>query len=240
MALEHGEWILHGRPWEDRRRVRTWQELIQRIDELGFLPLFKNEVEGFSVEEETFDLFWWTGDREQDPWEWRVLIARSGAVAYGKFFGQKAGFISRAWFPAFANYRRDGFDFDARWEDGLANIRHKKIMDCFAGQSEWGSLLLKRQAGFGGAGEKNFSGMLTQLQMQTYLVIRDFRQKVSRNGREYGMPVSVYTRPEDLWSYEEVTACYAEPPEQSRERVFAHVRSLYPAAAPEQLRRVLG
>lgn len=114
MALEHGEWILHGRPWEDRRRVRTWQELIQRIDELGFLPLFKNEVEGFSVEEETFDLFWWTGDREQDPWEWRVLIARSGAVAYGKFFGQKAGFISRAWFPAFANYRRDGYDFDAR------------------------------------------------------------------------------------------------------------------------------
>ena len=69
MALEHGEWILHGRSWEDRRRVRTWQELIQRIDELGFLPLFKNEVAGFSVEEETSDLFWWTGDREQDPWE---------------------------------------------------------------------------------------------------------------------------------------------------------------------------
>ena len=35
------------------------------------------------------------------------------------------------WLPAFANFRRDGYDFDARWDDGLANIRHKRIMDCF-------------------------------------------------------------------------------------------------------------
>ena len=57
--------------------------------------------------------------------------ARSGKVAYGKFFNKKAGFISLEWFPWFANFRRDGYDFDARWEDGLAGYRNKKIMDIF-------------------------------------------------------------------------------------------------------------
>ncbi len=95
MANENGEWIMHGLPWDNPLRIRTWQELINYINEVGFLPLFKNEVEGFSAEEHTSDLFWWSGDPEQDPWYWREIIARSRQVAYGKFFNKKAGFISR-------------------------------------------------------------------------------------------------------------------------------------------------
>ncbi|MFQ7451379.1 MAG: hypothetical protein ACLRNQ_07965 [Flavonifractor plautii] len=34
---------------------------------------------------------------------------------------------------------------------------------------------LKRQAGFGKGGEKNFEGTVTDLQMGGYLLIRDFR-----------------------------------------------------------------
>ena len=113
MAIENGEWIIRGMDWDDPARIQSWEELIRWIDEIGFLPLFKNEVDGFSAEENTADLYWWTGDPEQDPWEWRALIARSGRVAYGKFFGKRAGFISKAWFPHFANWRRDGYDFDS-------------------------------------------------------------------------------------------------------------------------------
>ena len=88
----------------------THHVLISDINEIGFLPFFKNEIEGFSVEEHTSNLYWWTGNKEQDSWEWRELIARSGEVAYGKFFHKKAGFISKKWFPYFAYYRRDGYD----------------------------------------------------------------------------------------------------------------------------------
>ena len=117
MAIESGEWIMRGMDWDNPARIQSWEELICWVDEIGFLPLFQNEIGGFSVEENTSDLYWWTGDPEQDPWEWRALIARSGQVAYGKFFGKRAGFISKAWFPHFANWRRDGYDFDSRWED---------------------------------------------------------------------------------------------------------------------------
>ena len=44
------------------------------------------------------------------------------------FLPKKAGFISQKWLPVFANYRRDGYDFDALFEDEKAPIKHKNIM----------------------------------------------------------------------------------------------------------------
>ena len=67
VAIESGAWIMRGLRWDDPCRIRSWQELIRWIDEVGFLPLFKNEIDGFSAEEHTSDLYWWSGDPEQDP-----------------------------------------------------------------------------------------------------------------------------------------------------------------------------
>ncbi len=240
MALENGEWIMRVLEWNNPLRVRTWKELISYVNEVGFLPLFAGDVPGFSVEEHVSDQFWWTGDPEQDPWEWRELIARSGEVVYGKFLDQKSVFISRDWFPVFANYRRDGYDFDARWDDELASMRQKKIMDRFADQEEWIGLELKRKAGFGKNGERNFSGIVTELQMETYLVIKDFRRKVNKHGGEYGMPVCVYSKPEDVWGSEIFRSAYKEDPHISGERIGKHLKVLWPSMDDGQLKKILG
>ena len=119
---------------------------------------------------------------------------------YGKFFGGKAGFVSLDCFPRFANVRRDGYDFDALYEDGKASIRCKKIMDCFALADELPSYELKNLAGFGKGGERNFEGTVAKLQQQAYLVIRAFRRRRNARGLEYGWPVAVYTPAERLVS----------------------------------------
>ena len=75
MSVENGEWIMHGLAWDDPYRIRSPKELVKWIKEVGFLPLFGNGVRGFSVEEHVSPDYWWTGDREQDPWEWREVIA---------------------------------------------------------------------------------------------------------------------------------------------------------------------
>ncbi|MGN0316278.1 MAG: hypothetical protein ACI4EG_16015 [Fusicatenibacter sp.] len=239
MAVENGEWIMHGMEWEDPYRIRSWRELINWIQEIGFLPLFKNEVVGFSAEEHVSNLYWWTGDKEQDPWEWREIIAETKEVAYGKFFHRKSGFVSLQWFPRFANYRRDGYDFDARWEDELLNIRCKKIMDIFETGKEYTGLELKRAAGFGKGGEKKFDGVITDLQMQTYLTIKEFRRKRNKKGEKYGMPVSVYVKPEELWGYEFIAAAYQEDPRESWQHIYNHVKQLYPNAEDGQIRKLL-
>ena len=109
MANENGEWIMRGLEWNNPYRIRSWKELVNWINEVGFLPLFANEVEGFSAEEHVSPDYWWTGIVKEDPWEWREVIARSHEVAYGKFFNKKAGFISKEWLPYFVNARRNGF-----------------------------------------------------------------------------------------------------------------------------------
>ncbi len=238
MAVENGVWIMHGLDWDDPSRIRSWQELVDYVNEVGFLPLFQNEAHGFSVEENVSDLFWWTGDPEQDPWEWRALIAHSGEVAYGKFFGGKAGFISREWFPHFANWRRDGYDFDSRWDEELASMRCKRIMDCFGLQEEWFSFALKQAAGFGKGGEKNFEGTVTQLQMQAYLLTRDFRRRINKKGFEYGWAISVYSTPEALWGYDHIASAYTARPEVSREKILAHIKSCFPDVTDGELTRV--
>ncbi|MCR5108603.1 MAG: hypothetical protein K6B28_10630, partial [Lachnospiraceae bacterium] len=141
MALEDGQWIMRGMEWNDPYRIRSYEELTNWIDEVGFLPLFANEVRGLSVEEHVSPDFWWTGEKEQDPWEWREIIASEHRVAYGKFFDQKAGFISVKWLPFFVNYRRNGYDFDARYEDGLASRREKMIMDILTDKDEDGDMI---------------------------------------------------------------------------------------------------
>lgn len=250
MASENGEWIMRGMDWNDPYRIRTWKELVKWIKEVGFLPLFANEVKGFSAEEHVSPNFWWTGDREQDPWEWREIIAASHEVAYGKFFGKKAGFISLEWLPYFANSRRSGYDFDARWEDGRASRREKKIMDFFIGEDEDGDSLfkeiqilstdLKKQAGFGKGGEKNYQGIITQLQMETYLVISDFRRRENKRGEEYGMAVSILLPPESIWGYDNVTAAYSESPKKSWERQINRVKELYPDTDDQSIIHLLG
>ena len=99
--------------------IKTKQDLVDAVERCGFLPLFENSIPGFSVEENVDPAIWFGS--EEGPWEWKGPVIRETGCAYGKFFEQKAAFISREWFPDFANYRRDGYDFDARYDDGLAD-----------------------------------------------------------------------------------------------------------------------
>ena len=46
MANEGGEWIMKGLEWDNPYRIRTPEELINYINQVGFLPLFANEVPG--------------------------------------------------------------------------------------------------------------------------------------------------------------------------------------------------
>ncbi len=224
---------MQGVDRDDPICLHTVDEAIEYIDKAGFLPLFKNDVPGFSLEERTAPESWWSGDIENDPWEWREIIARRG-VAYGKFFDKKAGFISKEWVPYFANFRRDGYDFDALWDDGRASAKQKKIMDLFMdelAEKEYFSNELKALAGFGKEGTKGFEGTIAGLQMQMYLVVCDFRQRRNKKGEGYGWPVAVYATPEHLFGYDHVTSAYREPPEESAKRIVKRIAEMWRSPA---------
>ena len=250
MAVEDGAWIMKGVDWNHPECIHTIEELEEYIGEVGFLPLFANDVEGFSVEEWTEPGCWWCENPEVDPWIWREIISGKRKIAYGKFFDKKAGYISLEWLPYFVNARRDGYDFDARWEDGRANRREKTIMDVYISEDEDGepifhdelilSTNLKKQCGFGKGGLKNYQGIVTGLMMQTYLVIVDFKRRVSKKGEAYGMPVSIMLPPETVWGYDLVTSAYSEKPSESWQRLYDHVKEMYEEADDSAIVKLIG
>ena len=76
MGNESGEWIMHGMKWDNPDCIHSVDEAIKYINEFGFLPLFKNDIDGFSLEERTVPEYWWSDNPEIDPWMWRAIIAR--------------------------------------------------------------------------------------------------------------------------------------------------------------------
>ena len=46
MAVEDGAWIMKGVDWNHPECIHSIEELEQYIGEVGFLPLFANDVEG--------------------------------------------------------------------------------------------------------------------------------------------------------------------------------------------------
>jgi hypothetical protein len=209
-------------------RIASCKDLKDLVKEIGFIPLFQNEIPGFSVMDITGWRYWWTGNEERDPWMWRMLLSKDPGIAYGKLFGGRAGFVSRKWLPLFASYRRDGYDFDARYEDGRASHKCRKIMKLFGKQASIPSFLIKSMAGFSKGGEKGFEGALTLLQMQTYLTVRSFTRKQSKSGDYYGWHVAVYSTSEDKFGYDRMTSAYGLGAARAREKVVKQLIKINP------------
>lgn len=154
-----------------------------------------------------------------------------------------AGDPAGEWLPVFANYWRDGYDFDARWADELASRRQKKIMDLFMGENSDQELFsneVKEQAGFGKGGEKNFEGTLTSLEMETYLVCRDFQQRKNKRGESYGWAIAVLAAPEHIFGRELVTAAYSEKPKDSLRKIMDRVKQVYLEASEREILSLVG
>ena len=217
--------------------IKTKEDLIDAVERCGFLPLFTNSIPGFSVEENADPSIWSGG--EEGPWEWKGPVIRETGCAYGKFFEQKAVFISQAWFPDFANYRRDGYDFDARYDDGLAPFRDKELYDLLDKTAPIMTGDLRGKGQYRKGGKKGFEGIITRLQAQCYVVISDFKYKQDKHGKQYGWGVAEYSTPEKLMGEVFTKNVYAHTQEESYGRVLGHLKELLPWVDEAAIRQIL-
>ena len=218
--------------------LKSADDIVRLVQEVGFLPFFANDIKGFSIEENCPSELWFAKDTD-GPWEWKGPAARSGKCVYGKFFGGSAGFVSLEWFPDFANYRRDGYDFDARYDDGLAAYKDKGIYETIVERRALLSKELKNLCNYRKGGNKGFETVITRLQMQTYVSIADFVYMQDRFGRPYGWGVAKYSTPEELFGYEVVTAAYNRDPQESKQRLIEQLSQALPDAAQDQIMQLI-
>jgi len=202
-------------------KVASQEDLIKFIQAIGFLPFFRNDIPGFSLEE-CVDWRYWFPESGDGVWEWKGPVIQQSGCAYGKFFNNKAGFISSQWFPDFANYRRRGYDMDALYDNGFARRSDLELWNIL---SEKGLLLtgdLKHLASFRQGGGKGFEGSLTRLQMQGYVVTSNFEYKTDKLGRPFGWAIARYDIPErHLTKFSQTV--YSRSPEESGRRILSHL-----------------
>ena len=219
--------------------VRTKQDMIDAVEAFGFLPFFSCSIPGFSLEEHADRDLWYTSGDDWEVWDWKGPVIRETGCAYGKFFENKAVFVSRQWFPDLANYRRDGYDFDARYEDGLASFRDKELYDLLDANAPVTSRDLKRKGGYRKGGKTGFETSITRLQAQCYVTVSDFVYAMDKNGSPYGWGIAEYTTPEKRYGADFTDAVYRRTPEESYRRLFEHIRSLFPDTDESLIRRIL-
>ena len=219
--------------------IRSKEDIIRLVDELGFLPYFKGEIPGFSIEENC-PCLWGTPEDPSSPWEWKGPIIRESGCAYGKFYRGKAVYVSRDWFLDFSNYRRDGYDYDARVDDGKARGRDRRIMEILSERSPLRSKELKTLCCLSEDSRKSFDASITFLQMQGYLLISDFLYETDRLGRPYGWGLAQYATPEQHFGAFFSTQVYAREPAESAERLRRHLQKILPQATEAQIARLIG
>lgn len=213
------------------REIKSKEDLINTVDEIGFLPFFCNAVNGFSLEENISQDQWyqgrWKGKINWPAWEWKGDVANSSDLIYGKLFAKKAGFVSRKWYPDLCNYRRDGYDFDDRYEEGLASYKDKEIYDFLRQHGACLSKEIKGNLGYRKGEKMGFDTSITRLQMQTYVTVADFEYQIDRNGSEYGWAVARYAISEE-WLSEDLSYVKGRSPQESYERIMKHMSRILP------------
>ena len=211
-------------------------QLIDRIQQVGFLPLLDSGIVGYSAEEMVTDdcryVTFADGGWDWPLWKWKGPIVTDGDCVYGKFFNKKAGFVSREWWPDLCNYRRSQHPAP---ESGTIEDTILTILN------EHGSLItrqLRTLCGFTGPKMRSrFDAIVTRMQMGCHIVTEDFVYPRDRHNNEYGWGWSLLTTPELLYGSE---ACMcSRSPEESFQRMFNHLQTLLPKASEKQVKRIL-
>ena len=211
--------------------------MMELINDIGFLPLLDSGIYGYSAEEIVDEdcryVNFPDGGWDWPLWKWKGPIVQEGNCVYGKFFAGKAGFISREWWPDFCNYRRSKHPAPAE-----GSIEEAILLTL----AEHGSLItreLRAACGFTGPNMRSkFDGYITRLQMACRIVTEDFVYPVDKHNKEYGWGWALLTTPEQLLGRDSMK-CKCSP-EESFQRILAHMQTILPEATDKQINKMIG
>ena len=138
----------------------------------------------------------------------------------------------------FANYRRNGYDFDTRCDEGLVRRQDREVYDILAAHTPLLSKEWRRLSGVKNRG--GFDAIVSRLQMLGYVITIDFEYAKDRSGKPYGWGLARYATPEQYWGGAFSNRVYKDMPEDSGARIADHLKRLWPEASGTALERIIG
>lgn len=183
---------------------------------------------------------WHTGEKETDPWEWRMrVLDERRDIAYSKVFFKKSGYITRAFAPYFLAARRGKEQFAGAYAEGTLSHAAKRIYNAVL---EYGTLPLhaiKQIASFGAEEKSRFDSALTELQMRMFLTMCGRQQKLSQKGEEYGWYSTVFCTTEQFWGEEVFAEAALTKKDDAIKAISDQVYVLNPQAEEKKIRKFI-
>lgn len=226
-----------GNEEQTLHEIHSCPELIECIQQVGFLPLLESGIRGYSAEalmaEECRYTVFPDGGWEWPLWQWKGPVVTEGGYVYGKFFNGKAGFITRQWWPHFCNYRRSLHPLPA--EDSIEGT----ILAVLQVNGSMITRDLRRACGFDGPKMRGkFDSYVTRLQAACRIVTEDFVYPRDKHDRPYGWGWALLNTPEHLLgAHALLPSC---TPLESRRLILDHLHTILPQASDKQLEKILG
>ncbi len=223
--------------WNFQRDVHSCAQLIELVNEIGFLPLLDSGIPGFSAEAIVApDCRYVTfpdGGWDWPLWKWKGPAISDGQCVYGKFFNGKAGFVSLEWWPLLCQHKRSKHPAPA-----VESIEGA-ILDTLRLQGSLITRELRTACGFGGTKMRSrFDAYVTRLQMAGRIVVEDFIYPRDRHGNDYGWGWALLTTPEQLYGIDKCRSPLSD--EEARQRIFSHLGKLLPQANARQIEKLVG
>lgn len=135
--------------------------------------------------------------------------------------------------------RSSVYDFDARYDEGLAKHTDKVLYDLLDSHAPIISKELKKLGDYRKGGNKGFDTAIIRLQEQCYVITSNFAYMTDKNGQPYGWGVAEYSTPEKFMGAAFTDKVYQREPEESYQLILDHLKKILPQASMEQIKKIL-
>jgi hypothetical protein len=167
-------------------KVHTYEEAINVIREIGFLPLAKLIPNYPSLDSITAKEHWYTGS-ELDPWLWRAKFPGDGSAAYGKFVKKKSVLLSTELLPFIRAILGSPLSVENRYQDGLMSREAVELFALIKENEGIDTRVLRVEAGMKDKEKKKlFDNALLELQGSIDIVVSGTKAKTNDAGEKNG------------------------------------------------------
>jgi hypothetical protein len=224
------------------QKIDSFHIFCEELRKAGFSMGGNNDEGVFSLSNYFMDnIVEHTGDPGTDPWQWRMRgITECDDLAYSKLFFNKGGWITKEWYPYFMSIRREHKTFDEMYEDGLISYTAKRIYEIVCSTPDLPLHEIKMMAGCGKNQKSEFETALIMLQMKMFITISGEKYKLSKDGKEYGWPVTTFSTVEDFFGEEIFDMSCSISCQEAVDKISERIYALNPHAGIKAAMKFMG
>ncbi len=177
---------MKGETWMKNYKIKTYEEAVQVIEEIGVLPLAPLFPDYPSLNSITTKESWHS-DTEFDPWIWRTKFAADGVAAYGKFIKKKSVLVSRDLLLLMRAVLGSERTMEERFNNGNTSREALNLYTLISHEEGIDTRLLREKAEMKEKEKKKlFDSALLELQGSMDIVVSGIKEKQNLEGEKNG------------------------------------------------------